>query len=76
VKQDSTAELRPIKTGQRHGDQVVIEHGLAAGEQVVVAGHIGVMPGGKVHVEEQARTAAAVSPAGAIRSMGSIGGKS
>ena len=71
VKQDSTAELRPVKTGQRQGDQVVVDHGLAAGERVVVAGHIGVMPGGKVHVEEQARTAA-IAPA----SAGGIGGKS
>jgi multidrug efflux system membrane fusion protein len=66
VKQDSTAELRPIKTGQRQGDLVVIDRGIQPGEQVVVAGHIAVMPGGKVHVQEQARTAA----------MGSQGGKS
>jgi membrane fusion protein, multidrug efflux system len=80
VKQDSTAELRPVKTGQRQGDQVVVDHGLAAGERVVVAGHIGVMPGGKVHVEEQARSAA-VAPAaatGGIRGESGVksGGKS
>jgi multidrug efflux system membrane fusion protein len=69
VKQDSTAELRPVKTGQRQGDQVVVDHGLAAGERVVVAGHIGVMPGGKVHVEEQTRAAAAAPAA-------NLGGKS
>ncbi|MBV8201747.1 MAG: efflux RND transporter periplasmic adaptor subunit [Acidobacteria bacterium] len=63
VKPDSTAELRPVKTGQRQGDLVVIDRGVQPGEQVVVAGHIGVMPGGKVHVQEQAR-AAAIAPAG------------
>jgi multidrug efflux system membrane fusion protein len=69
VKQDSTAELRPVVTGQRQGDLVVVDQGVQPGEQVVVAGHIGVVPGGKVHVEEQARTAA-MAPAG------SLGGKS
>jgi multidrug efflux system membrane fusion protein len=64
VKEDSTAELRPVATGQRQGDLVVVDHGVQAGERVVVAGHIGVMPGGKVHVEEQAR-AAGMAPAGA-----------
>ncbi|HEY6323142.1 MAG TPA: efflux RND transporter periplasmic adaptor subunit [Thermoanaerobaculia bacterium] len=77
VKQDSTAELRPVKTGQRQGDQVVVDHGLAAGERVVVAGHIGVMPGGKVHVEEQAARSAAVAPAAMTGGVeGKSGGKS
>ncbi|HXO39828.1 MAG TPA: efflux RND transporter periplasmic adaptor subunit, partial [Thermoanaerobaculia bacterium] len=76
-KQDSTAELRPVKTGQRQGDQVVVDHGLAAGERVVVAGHIGVMPGAKVHVEEQAARSAAVAPAAVTGgSEGKSGGKS
>jgi multidrug efflux system membrane fusion protein len=65
VKQDSTAELRPVKTGQRQGDLVVVDRGIQPGEQVVVAGHIAVMPGGKVHVQEQARTAAMAPAAGA-----------
>jgi multidrug efflux system membrane fusion protein len=75
VKPDSTAELRPVKTGQRQGDLVVVDRGIQPGEAVVVAGHIGVMPGGKVHVQEQARTAA-MAPAGASRANGSQGGKS
>jgi membrane fusion protein, multidrug efflux system len=48
VKADSTAEMRPVKTGQRQGDSIVIEEGIKAGEKVVVTGQLGVTPGGKV----------------------------
>ena len=51
VKQDSTAELRPVVLGQRQGDLVVIDHGVKSGEQVVVTGQLAVTPGGKVRVE-------------------------
>jgi membrane fusion protein, multidrug efflux system len=51
VKDDLSAELRPVTIGQRQDDLVVIEKGLAAGERVVVNGHMGVMPGSKVQVE-------------------------
>lgn len=50
VKQDSTAELRPVKAGQRQGEMVVIAEGLKPGERVVVNGQLGVMPGGKVKI--------------------------
>lgn len=52
VKQDSTAEQRPVSLGQRQGDLVVVEKGVQAGERVVTAGQLGVTPGGKVRVEE------------------------
>lgn len=52
IKDDSTAELRPITLGQRQGVRVIVTKGLAAGERVVVRGHMGVMPGAKVQVEE------------------------
>ena len=52
VKQDSTAELRPVTVGQRQGDLVVINKGVKAGEQVVTAGQLGVTPGGKVRVAQ------------------------
>jgi membrane fusion protein, multidrug efflux system len=48
VKADSTAELRPVVTGQRQGDLVVISQGVKPGEKVVVNGQLGVTPGGKV----------------------------
>src|ERR1700722_989840 len=50
VKQDSTAELRPVKLGQRQGELVVVEQGLAAGDRVIINGQLGVMPGGRVRV--------------------------
>jgi multidrug efflux system membrane fusion protein len=50
VKQDSTAELRPVKLGQRQGEMVVVEQGLQPGENVILNGQLGVMPGGKVRV--------------------------
>lgn len=51
VKEDSTAEQRPVTLGQRQGDLVVIEQGVQAGERVVINGQLGVTPGGKVLVE-------------------------
>ncbi len=44
VRPNSTAELRPIRPGQMHGDRRVVEQGLQPGEKVVVAGHMLVMP--------------------------------
>jgi membrane fusion protein, multidrug efflux system len=52
VKEDSTAEPRPVKLGQRQGDLVVIEQGLKPGERVVTNGQIAVTPGGKVRVDQ------------------------
>lgn len=52
VKPDSTAEQRTVSLGQRQGDLVVVEKGVAAGERVVVNGQLGVTPGGKVAVEQ------------------------
>jgi multidrug efflux system membrane fusion protein len=50
VKPDSTAELRPVKLGQRQGDFVVVDEGLKSGERVVVRGQLGVTPGGKIRI--------------------------
>lgn len=52
VKQDSTAEQRPVSLGQRQGDLVVVEKGVQAGERVVTNGQVGVTPGGKVLIEQ------------------------
>jgi multidrug efflux system membrane fusion protein len=51
VKADDTAELRPVKLGQRQGDEVVVTEGVGANERVVVAGQMLVRPGGKVRVD-------------------------
>ena len=50
VKSDDTAELRPVKLGQRQGDNVVVTSGIAANERVVLAGQMLVRPGGKVRI--------------------------
>ena len=51
LKSDDTAELRPVKLGQRQGDDVVVTEGVAANERVVLAGQMLVRPGGKVRVD-------------------------
>ena len=52
VKQDSTAELRPVTTGQRQGELIVIDKGLKSGERVVTSGQLGVTPEGKVQIAQ------------------------
>ena len=64
VKSDDTAQLRPVKLGQRQGDQVVVSEGVSANERVVLAGQMLVRPGGKVRVD-------AGSAAGADSNAGS-----
>jgi multidrug efflux system membrane fusion protein len=59
VKQDSSAEQRPVTLGQRQGDLVVVENGVTAGEHVVTVGQLGVTPGGKVKVAQPTATAGA-----------------
>jgi multidrug efflux system membrane fusion protein len=63
VKEDSTAELRPVKVGQRQGDLIVVEQGLKAGEKVVLNGQAGVIPGAKVRVDASAPAPATASQA-------------
>jgi multidrug efflux system membrane fusion protein len=50
VKDDSTAELRPVETGAIDNGQTVVSSGLKEGETVVVSGHYKVQPGGKVEI--------------------------
>jgi len=50
VKEDSTAEMRRVKLGQRQGDLVVVEQGVQPGERVIMNGQMAVMPGAKVNV--------------------------
>jgi membrane fusion protein, multidrug efflux system len=54
VKADDTAELRPIKLGQRQGDDVVVTEGIAPNERVVLAGQMLVRPGAKVRIDNSA----------------------
>ncbi len=52
VKSDDTAEFRPVKLGQRQGDEVVVTQGISPDERVVLAGQMLVRPGGKVRVAD------------------------
>ena len=45
-------QQRQVSLGQRQGDLIVIEKGVAAGEKVVTNGQLGVTPGGKVLVAQ------------------------
>jgi membrane fusion protein, multidrug efflux system len=62
IKDDSTAELRPVKLGQRQGEFIVIAQGVSPDDNVVINGQLGVIPGSKVHIEEP--DARASSPSG------------
>ncbi len=74
VKADDTAELRPVKLGQRQGDDVVVLDGVAANERVVLTGQMLIRPGGKVNVAGGSSGETATSaPANA---SGEAGGKS
>jgi multidrug efflux system membrane fusion protein len=62
VKDDSTAELRPVKRGQPQGDLVVIEEGLRPGERVVTAGQVSVQPGRPVRIQADAPPGSPAAP--------------
>ena len=64
VKSDDTAELRPVKLGQRQGDQVVVTAGIAPNERVVLAGQMLVRPGGKVRIDSSSASAPASNASG------------
>lgn len=68
VKSDDTAELRPVKLGQRQGDEIVVTEGIVPDERVVLAGQMLIRPGGKVRVENN--SSASSSPSGNSSSAG------
>ena len=66
VKQDGTAEVRPVIVGDYYGEKdIVIQHGLHAGDRVVVDGVLKVVPGQPVKIVEPGAGGAA--KAGAAR---------
>jgi multidrug efflux system membrane fusion protein len=73
VKADDTADLRPVKLGQRQGDDVVVTEGVAAKERVVLAGQMLVRPGGKVRIDS---SAPAASSSNDTKSSSPKGGRS
>jgi multidrug efflux system membrane fusion protein len=51
VKADSTVESRAVKVGRRLARELVIEQGVAAGEQVVTDGQLRLVPGARVEIK-------------------------
>jgi membrane fusion protein, multidrug efflux system len=52
VKQDRTVEMRPVVTGTRVDQELVIDRGLAPGETVVTEGQLRLTPGSHVQVQD------------------------
>ncbi|HOX07631.1 MAG TPA: efflux RND transporter periplasmic adaptor subunit [Planctomycetota bacterium] len=50
IKDDGTAENRPVTVDRELGTESVISRGLAAGERVVTDGQLRILPGAKVSV--------------------------
>lgn len=64
VKQDNTAELRPVGISRTHRDVAVVLNGVEVGENVVTEGQLRVTPGANVVVSKpQTRAALAPEPA-------------
>ena len=55
VKQDKTVESRPVVTGNRVDQDMVVNEGLALGETVVTEGQLRLAPGSKVIVNKEGR---------------------
>jgi multidrug efflux system membrane fusion protein len=73
VKEDSTAELRIVKTGQAQGELIVVEQGVKPGEKVVLNGQLGVTPGGKVRDAGAAPAGPGAPPAAGKAAEGKSG---
>jgi multidrug efflux system membrane fusion protein len=57
VKDDATAEIKPIKIGERIGDYIVVRSGLCEGETVVTQGQVNIIPGvSKITVQNKNQT--------------------
>ena len=52
VKPDQTVEARPVVTGRRIAEQIVIQRGVEAGEQVVTDGQLRLAPGMAITVKD------------------------
>ncbi len=62
VEPDGTAKIRPIHPGQRQGNMLVVDSGVAAGEKVIISGQMLVMPGAKVQlVDDQPKAMASAA---------------
>jgi multidrug efflux system membrane fusion protein len=53
VKQDRTAEIRPVTVARQFGEEMIIVRGLAAGEEVVTDGQLRLTPGAQVSIAQR-----------------------
>jgi membrane fusion protein, multidrug efflux system len=63
VKQDRTVEMRPVVTGTRVDQELVIDRGLEPGETVVTEGQLRLTPGSHVQVQGGRETGEGQPPA-------------
>ena len=52
VKEDRTVEMRPVVTGARVNQELVIDDGLKPGETIVTEGQLRLIPGSRVLVQD------------------------
>lgn len=55
VKEDSTVEMHPVKTGLSRETWMVIEEGVNPGEKLITDGHVRVAPGMRVKIADDPR---------------------
>jgi membrane fusion protein, multidrug efflux system len=53
VGEDRTVSVRPVKTGPRIDQDMVIEEGLKGGETIVTQGQLRLQPGSRIQVKDQ-----------------------
>jgi multidrug efflux system membrane fusion protein len=62
VKSDHTVEMRPVVTGARVNQDLVIQKGLNAGEIVVTEGQLRLAPGSRIRIREEHRGSTPARP--------------
>jgi membrane fusion protein (multidrug efflux system) len=71
IKEDGTAELRPVVVGDYSGEQgILIASGLQAGDRVVVDGALKVVPGQPVKIAEPGAAASGKADEGGKAAKG------
>jgi len=57
VKQDQSAEMRPVQVGRTIGNETIVTKGLKPDEVVVIDGHLRLTPGAKVTIRNDGERA-------------------
>lgn len=67
VNADGSASTRPIAVGRAVGDDIVVDSGLVAGEQVVTDGQLRLVPGARVELKDTSAASLGAGSRGAGR---------